>query len=113
MAIEPPLTAGERAALREFVERLRTLPDIELREIRLFGSKARGDGRADSDLDLAVVLARDARRHRHRIYDLAFDIGLAYDVELAPLVLDEARLAELRSRERQLPAILDREGIPL
>jgi uncharacterized protein len=113
MAVEPLLTVAERAALREFVERLKALPDIELREVRLFGSKARGEGRAHSDLDLAVLLTRDARRHRHRIYDLAFDIGLVHGVELAPLVLDEARLAELRARERQLPAILDLEGIPL
>jgi uncharacterized protein len=113
MAHEPALTVGERTALRQFVQRLRALPELEVKDVRLFGSRARGEGHEHSDLDVAVVLARDAARHRRRIYDLAFDIGLAHAVQLAPLVLDDARLAELRSRELRLPAVLDAEGIPL
>ncbi len=113
MASSPALTDTERAALREFVERLRMLPRLEVKEARLFGSRARGQGHEHSDLDVAVVLAAGWREHRRRIYDLAFDVGLAHGVDIAPLVLDEARLSELRSRELRLAAVLDAEGIPL
>jgi uncharacterized protein len=113
MTGDPALASSERAALRAFLDRLRALPDIDVTEARLFGSRARGEGHEHSDLDVAVVLASDARRHRYRIYDLAYDIGLAHGVQLAPLVLDEARLAELRSRERRLATVLETEGIPL
>jgi len=113
MRLETALTNVERAALSEFVDRLRGMPGLPLKEVRLFGSRARGEGHESSDLDVAVLLASDWQRHRHRVYDLAFDIGLAHGVELAPLVLDESRLAELRSRELRIAAVLDTEGIPL
>ena len=113
MGAPPFLTVGERTALHEFLERLRELPQIELKSARLFGSRARGEGHEHSDLDVAIVLARDARRHRHRIHDLAFDVGFVHGVTLAPLVLDESRLAELRERELRLARVLDTEGIPL
>lgn len=113
MPVDLPLTRNEQAALHEFLRQLRALPGIQVKEARLFGSRARGEGHQLSDLDVAVVLARDARTHRRRIYDLAFDIGLAHLVNLAPLVLDDARLGEMRSRELQLARVLDLEGIPL
>jgi predicted nucleotidyltransferase len=107
------LTGAEQAALREFLTRLRALPGIEIRDVRLFGSRARGEGHEYSDVDVAVILRDHAREHRHRIYDLAFDAGLQHGVVLAPFVLDEARLALLRSRERRIAAVLDTEGISL
>lgn len=84
-----------------------------LKEARLFGSRARGEGHEHSDLDVALIVADGGRLVRHRIYDLAFDVGLAHGVELAPLVLEESRLAQLRSRERHLARALDVEGVPL
>lgn len=109
----PSLTNSERAALREFLERVPTVPGVVLKEAHLFGSRARGEGHEHSDLDVALIVADGGRLARHRIYDLAFDVGLAYGVELAPLVLEESRLAQLRSRERHLARALDVEGVPL
>ena len=86
---------------------------MEIRDARLFGSRARGEGHEHSDLDVALIVAAGGRAHRHAIYDLAFDVGLAHGVELAPLVLEEARWRELRARERRIAAVIETEGVPL
>jgi len=107
------LTPAETSALAEFVPAARRALGAELFEIRLFGSRARGEGSDDSDLDVALVVSAAGRRRRYDVYDLAFDIGLQHDVALAPLVIDRAHLDDLRGRELLFPRELDREGIVL
>lgn len=107
------LSASETAALREFVARARTMLGAELKEARLFGSRARGEGHERSDLDIALIVGTGGRAHRRRLYDLAFDAGLAHGVELAPLVFEEQQFEELRQRERLIAREIDDEGIPL
>jgi len=85
----------------------------ELKEARLFGSRARGAGHEYSDLDIAVIVSNGSRGRRHALYDLAFDVGVAHGVELAPVVFEERQLQELRERERRIALDIDREGIPL
>ena len=107
------LSPAERAAVDELVAAARSRLGGELREVRLFGSRARGEGTADSDVDVALVVTSAGRQRRYEIYDLAFDLGLRHRVALAPLVIEDERLAELRRRERRLALDLDREGILL
>jgi predicted nucleotidyltransferase len=107
------LSASEQAAVRAFVDRAREMLGADLREIRLFGSRARGQGREDSDVDLAVIVTEAGRARRHTLYDLAYDVGFAHRVELAPLVIEERRLDELRARERLLAREIDTDGIRL
>ena len=109
----PTLSASEQDALREFIDRVRPMLGAELREARLFGSRARGEGHEHSDLDIVLIVGAGGRARRREIYDLAFDVGLAHGVELAPLVIDEQRLDELRARERRIAFDIDREGILL
>jgi len=73
---------AERAVAQAF---LRRLPDsYEVAQAILFGSRARGDHRADSDLDLAVVLKGD----RGDFIDTKLDMaGVAFDVLMETGVL--------------------------
>jgi len=65
------LSQRESEALREFSTRNRAALGANLRELRLFGWKARGDARPDSDLDVLVVVGDD----RVRAEALAVDIA--------------------------------------
>ena len=66
----------------------------------LFGSVARGDERADSDIDLLVVLPHVTRAHDDavRIMRLLRDIPCGVDV----IVTDDDRLA----RQSKVPGVI-------
>jgi uncharacterized protein len=107
------LSASEVAAIREFVDAARSTLGTQLKAVRLFGSRARGEGHEQSDLDLALIVEPGGRTRRVALYDLAFDIGLAHGVELAPHVVEEPQFLELKRRERRIALEIEAEGIPL
>jgi len=107
------LTPAERLAVEEFTKEVRALLGSDLRRILLFGSRARGEGTADSDLDLALVVTAHGRTLRYQVSDLAYDIGLRHGVDLAPTVITQEALDDLRARERRFATDLDRDGVPL
>ena len=113
MPLPATLSASERVALGEFVTAARALLGPELKEARLFGSRARGEGHEHSDLDVALIVGGGGRARRRELYDLAFDVGISHGVELAPLVLEEQRFQELKDRERLIARDIEVEGILL
>ena len=87
---------------------------LRVREVRLFGSVARGEAREDSDVDVLIVLD-EVRAHRERIVaaEAAFDAGFPHHLILAPLVLGADELGRLRQWETGLAKALDADGITL
>ena len=85
----------------------------DLKGIRLFGSRARGEGHEYSDVDIALIVTEAGRARRYDVYDLAFDLGVEYGVELAPVVIDERRLRDLERRERRIARDITVVGVPL
>lgn len=79
-----------REAVNAFLLRVRRREDFA--GALLFGSRARGDARADSDADVAVLLKG---RHGNfvdtklQLADLAFDVMLETGVRIQPLPLWE------------------------
>jgi antitoxin ChpS len=77
--------AGDHRAVSAFLEKLRGTYDVS--QTIMFGSRARGDNRPDSDLDLAVVL----NGKRGDFIDTKLDMaGLAFDVLMETGVLVQA-----------------------
>ena len=73
------MTPSERKALDDYVAAVRKHYGARLVDILIFGSRARGDARPDSDADLAVILEDgDWKLWDEKI----FLSGLAYDVLL-------------------------------
>jgi predicted nucleotidyltransferase len=107
-----PLMPTERAAVEAAARLLRAR--FPVGRVVLFGSRARGRGDADSDLDLLVLTERALDwREREALVDALFQIELAYDVVLSPLVV--ARDAWEWGSYRVLPlhAEIERDGIAL
>ncbi len=90
------LTAVEKQALQEFVEYLRTQVAQQVRQVSLFGSKARGDSKSDSDMDVLVILKDENRPLRREIIKQAARLSLKYDVCISPRVIGEARWKQMR-----------------
>jgi len=103
----------EAAAVAELVDAARAMLGPELIEVRLFGSRARGEGDEESDVDLALIVTARGRARRREIYDVAYEVGLRRGVDLAPLLIERGRLDDLRARERFFAAELDRDGVVL
>ncbi len=79
------LKATEREVLRRAATILRSRFGVE-RIIR-FGSKARGDRRSDSDLDLLALTARPVNQaEKARIVSAVFDLPLELNVLLSIMV---------------------------
>ena len=105
------LKAGEEKALRalkeELSERYKPL------ELRLFGSKARGESSPDSDIDVFIVLRQVNWQIEREIYDLCFEISLEHDVLISPIIFSEEELKGPAMKASPFLAAVEREGIPL
>jgi len=75
----------ERKAAQVFLRHLGSAYEVD--RLILFGSRARGDHRPDSDLDLAVVLKGDRRDFIGTKLDMA---GIAFDVLMETGLLVQA-----------------------
>jgi predicted nucleotidyltransferase len=114
--LDETLSAVEREALTAFVERVRERYGERLAKVAVFGSRARGDVHAESDIDVAVILrAPCGTKERFDIVDMACDVALAAPawVDLSPRVLAEDDYLRLVRDEWHLGLDIEREGIPL
>ena len=107
------LSKRESEALGEFSVRIREALGPNLRELRLFGSKARGDARPDSDLDVLVVVAGNRVDAEDRAIDIAFDVNVASDLHSSPRVVTADTLADPVWRTTLFVQTVTREGVAL
>jgi predicted nucleotidyltransferase len=63
-----------------------------VQDIRLFGSKARGTGHVEADLDLFIVVPDLDWERAKAIYTLCFELSLRYDLLIAPTLCSQAEL---------------------
>jgi uncharacterized protein len=93
--------AERHPELSPFVAAVRRVYGERLAGIYLFGSRARGDHRTDSDYDVAVVLRAPFKFwHEHaRLADLAYDSMLVDEILIQPFPFSDH---EWRAAERDL-----------
>lgn len=107
------LTDLEKRCLEDFKRQVSSsLGDLVV-EHRLFGSRARGEGDEDSDLDVLVLTRRIDVPIKNAVWDIANDILLQHDVNISPLVMTADNYRLLVSRERLLALDIEREGVLL
>lgn len=111
--MSPAIPSSLRPVLTAFATRLRRIFGVRLRELRLFGSYARGEADEDSDVDVLVLVDGLSDREIGLVADEAAYMLIETGLPLSPLPMSSERLEELRRGQRLLARDLDREGIPL
>lgn len=104
------LSNNEKKALDSLRDALRG-SDFDLIELRLFGSKARGDSTRESDVDVAVVLRKVDYEIEQTVFDLCFEISVEHDLLLAPIVLSLSETKSEKHRATPFFKLLEREGV--
>jgi predicted nucleotidyltransferase len=91
--LAPPDDATVEAALQDYAKLVRKAYGERVKGIYLFGSRARGDHRPESDADVAVVLADgewDSWAEKMRLTDLTYDILIETGADLQAWPLRES-----------------------
>jgi predicted nucleotidyltransferase len=106
-------------AVAETLRRFRSALELRfgerLREMRLFGSWARGEAHDESDVDVFVAIDDLTPDERHEVLGIAYDADAENDwlVLLSPLAYSSADAARMRSGGRRLFRDIDGEGVRL
>jgi predicted nucleotidyltransferase len=107
------LTRSETAALDQFCAWVRARFAGRVTQLALFGSRARGEGTRESDLDVVVVVLGLTGAEAREIGHAAGDAMTNHDVLLSPFAVSQERMTELRDRERLIASEIARDAVPL
>jgi predicted nucleotidyltransferase len=105
------LKKNEKQALKDLREAVsKKYPIIDF---RLFGSKARGKGRPDSDLDVMIEIPAYDRTIVADIDEMIYQINLNYDVFISALIFGKDELEDGPMSEAPIYKVIQREGVSL
>jgi predicted nucleotidyltransferase len=102
---------ADRQVTLEFKRRLEEITTVL--DVRVFGSRARGEAAPDSDLDVFVEVASLTPTLRRRIDEIAWEVGFERDYIISPLVVSRQELQEGPMGASPLILEIEREGAPL
>src|SRR5258706_10109666 len=85
------LSRSETLLLGELRRRIEARFGDRVEGVTLFGSRARGEGHEDSDLDVLVLVRDLTAGERRALIDDAFDLEMAWGIAVGLLVRDSRR----------------------
>ncbi len=107
------LTSREETAVNTFLLHLQQQLGGVVQKTTLFGSKARGDSEADSDIDILILVDEENWTLRDKISLLASRVSLNYDVLLGTQVVGQQRWQQMKQDDFSLCKNIEREGVAL
>ncbi len=107
------ITKKEGEALQTFVQRLLAELGQQVAQVFLFGSKARGDSSADSDVDVLILAKDEDWQLQKTISKISSQIDLDYDILLNTLLIADKRWKQMSEERFSICRNVEREGILL
>ena len=107
------LSYDEMSVLAELKDSLNNFLGDRLVRLVVFGSRARGDYDAESDIDVAIIIRGLTRELKNQVLDMVTAIELKYLMPISTLILSENNFERLKKLERRIALDIEREGISL
>lgn len=103
------LAKTDRQIARKFQSRLITV--VPVLDLRVFGSRARGNHEPDSDLDIFIEVETITPQLRQQISEIAWEVGFEFDRVISTLVATRDQLEHGAMGANPLILNIEREGI--
>ena len=103
------LSQADRKIAREFQRRLEAI--VPVLDLRVFGSRARGEATFGSDLDVFIEVEQLSPDLQRRIEDIAWEVGFELDRVITTLVATRDQLAYGPLGASPLVLNIEREGV--
>lgn len=103
------LANQDREIAREFRQRLVAVAPV--RDLRIFGSRARGDAAPGSDLDLFIELDEATPLLRKQISEIAWEVGFERDRVISTVVVSRDDLDKGAMGASPLVPAVERDGV--
>ena len=82
------LDSRTQILLQEYIVELQKIYGEHLQKIILYGSRARGDFREDSDYDIMILTDLDEflqKKYQKDLFYMTYDFSLDHDVDIKPI----------------------------
>lgn len=99
--------------LKDFIGRVSVKLGNNYRYGALFGSRARGNARQDSDYDVLVVADHIDHRLKRDIIDIAYDEFLASGIDISPVVFSSSEYERQKLNGNPLLIEIERDMVRL
>lgn len=79
--------------IEQYVEVIKRIYGSHVRQIILYGSYARGDFRADSDIDIMILLDLsdlELKAYGNQLSYMTYDFNMDYDLDIKPIAKSES-----------------------
>jgi predicted nucleotidyltransferase len=105
------LSGRELNAVVLFSERARKLIGDNLVEVKVFGSKVRGESGPESDIDIVLIVKKRDLSTTEQISEITADINVAFDVVISPVIYSEHEYERNRYFDTLFIQNIEREGV--
>jgi predicted nucleotidyltransferase len=86
---------------------------VELVDLRVFGSRARGDAEDDSDMDVFVEVEFLDKMLKERILEVAWEVGFENFMVISPLIFSRDEIENSPLRSSPIVKVIFQEGLSL
>ncbi len=101
----------ERKWLEEFLGAIKTGHAETVKDVVIYGSKARGDWHRDSDIDILLILADEGKDERESVENLAYDLSVTADALPLVTTKTEGEWQELGEAGASFHRAVERDGV--